>query len=146
LYAIKESGALSLRIPHEGPVHNHSHDQDSDTLATHWFDTLVFCEVNEKRTSDECKLVEDLEFIVGGVKVDEVAQITNAAAYLNKNICVNVVIPKEAVVHVKSLDGGDEGTESMEKVELSIDVSVKRPDISRAKGSCSISHVIWQSH
>lgn len=146
LYGIKESGTLSLRIPHEGPVHNHAHDQDSDTLATHWFDTIVFCEVNEKRTSEECKFVQDLEFIVGGVKADEVVQITNAAAYLKKNICVNVVIPKAAVVQFKTLDEGDGSTQSMDKVELSIDVSVKREDVSRAKGSCSISHVIWQSH
>lgn len=146
MYGIPESGKLSLRIPHEGRSHDHPHDHEADLLASHWFDTLVLCEVNEKRTADECKLVQDLDFIVGGSKVDKVFQITNAAAYLKKDICINIVIPNDAVVKVTSNDEGNGSSPLIEQVELNIDISVKRLDVSREKGSCSISHVIWQSH
>ena len=142
LYGIPESGTLRLSLPHERPVHNHPHDQDSDMLARHWFDTLVFCEVNEKRGKDECTPEKDMAFVVGGVK-SKAVQITNAAAYLKKSICINVDIPVDARVMVK--DTGDEGTENA-IVELTVDVSVSNKSINRKNGACSISHVVWQSH
>ena len=142
LYGIPESGTLHLSLPHERPVHNHRHDQDSDMLARHWFDTLVFCEVNEKRGKDECTPEKDMTFVVGGVK-SKAVQITNAAAYLKKSICINVDIPVDARVMVK--DTGDEGTENV-IVELTVDVSVSNKSVNRKNGACSISHVVWQSH
>lgn len=142
LYGIPESGTLRLSLPHERPVHNHPHDQDSDMLAMHWFDTLVFCEVNEKRGKDECTPQNDMAFVVGGVK-SKAVQITNAAAYLKKSICINVNIPVDARVTVK--DTGDEGTENV-IVELTVDVSVSNKSVNRKNGACSISHVVWQSH
>jgi hypothetical protein len=138
LYGIPESGTLRLSLPHEGPNHDHSHDQDSDMLAKHWFDTLVFCEVNEKRGEKECTPEKDMTFIVGGIKSDSVVQISNAASYLKKSICINVGIPSDARVTVK--DNGEP------IVELSVDVSVSRKSVTRADGACSISHVVWQSH
>lgn len=143
LYGIPESGVLSLSLPHEGPVHNHSHDQESDMLARHWFDTLVFCEVNEKRGPKECKPENDMTFMVGGVKSESVVQVTNAAAYLKKSICINVEIPADARVKVKS--SGDEGHNNV-VVELPVDVSITNRMVSRVDGACSISHVVWQSH
>jgi hypothetical protein len=134
-YGIPQSGTLRLSIPHEAPLHDHSHDDNSDVLATHWFDTLVFCEVNEKRGDKECKPERDMTFIVGGVKSDSVVQITNAAAYLKKLICINVGIPSDATVTIKN-----------EVVHLAIDVYVSNSNVSRENGPCSISHVVWQSH
>lgn len=142
LYGIPESGNLSLSLPHEGPIHDHSHDEESDKmLATHWFDTLVICEVNEKRGKKECTPEKDMEFIVGGVKSDSVVQITNAASYLKKSICINVGIPSDAIATMKDL-----GSDGEDKVELSVDISVSRKSVNRADGACSISHVVWQSH
>ncbi len=66
------------------------------------------------------------------------AQISNAASYLKKSICINVGIPSDARVTVK--DNGEP------IVELSVDVSVSRKSVTRADGACSISHVVWQSH
>ena len=143
LYGIPESGTLRLSLPHERPVHNHPHDSDADMLATHWFDTLVFCEVNEKRGKDECIPEKDMTFVVGNVKSESVVQITNAAAYLKKSICLNVHIPKDARVTVKN--PGDEGDEIL-IVELIVDVSVSNKNVTRNNGACSISHVVWQSH
>lgn len=136
LYGIPESGTLSLSLPHEGPMHDHDHDAATDKLANHWFDTIVFCEVNEKRGDEECKPETDMTFIVGGVKSNNVAQITNAASYLKKSICINVGIPDDAKITLK-----DNAVP-----ELSVDVSVSRESVSRTKGACSISHIVWQSH
>jgi hypothetical protein len=144
IYGIPQSGTLRLAIPHEGPIHNHIHDQDSDMLASHWFDTLVICEVNEKRGKDECKPETDMTFIVGGVESKSVVQITNAAAYLKKSICINVGIPEDAVINLKSANG--DVHEKNEVVELTIDVFVSNPNVTRDNGACSISHVVWQSH
>jgi hypothetical protein len=84
-----------------------------------------------------------MTFIVGNVKSESVVQITNAAAYLKKSICLNVNIPEDARVTVK--DPGDEGGEDV-IVELTVDVSVSNKGVTRKNGACSISHVVWQSH
>lgn len=145
IYGIPQSGTLRLAIPHEGPIHDHFHDKDSDMLASHWFDTLVFCEVNEKRGDRECKPETDMTFIVGGVESKSVVQITNAAAYLKKLICINVVIPEDATITHRNANGGmHEGDEDV--VELTIDVLVSNSKVTRENGACSISHVVWQSH
>jgi len=146
LYGIPGSGTLQLELPHEGPDHGHKHSKDTDMLASHWFDTLVFCEVNEKRSVDECKPDKDITYTVGGVEAD-VVQITSAAAYLNKSICVNVSIPKDAQVSLKEEDGAEENElADHEKVYLKVDVAVTGEKVTRKDGACSISHIIWQSH
>jgi hypothetical protein len=137
LYGIPESGPLKLSLPHDGPAHNHEngHEHESDTKARHWFDALVFCEVNEKRGANECQTEKDLTFIVGGVKSSSVTKITSAASYLKKDICVNVEIPKDAII-----------SEIDEKIELGVEVSITGKHVNRKDGACSISHVVWQSH
>ncbi len=149
LYAIPESGTLKLSLPYEGPTHKHKHDHDSDMKAPHWFEALVFCEVNEKRTDQECKTEEDLTFIVGGVKSPSVTKITSVASYLKKAICVNVEIPKDAVV-TKVNTSGEEDTGLLapesDTVQLSIEITVTGKHVNRRDGACSISHAVWQSH
>ena len=146
LYGIPGSGTLQLELPHEGPNHGHKHSKDTDMLASHWFDTLVFCEVNEKRGDNECKPDKDITYTVGGVEAD-VVQITSAAAYLNKSLCVNVSIPKDARVSLKEEDGAEENQlADHEKVYLKVDVTVTGEKVTRKDGACSISHIVWQSH
>lgn len=141
LYAIPESGTLKLEIPHEGPSHDFKDQIESDKKAPRWFDSLVFCEVNEKRGPRECKTEEDLTFIVGGVKSPSVTKITSAASYLKKEICVNVKIPEDAIVTEVGENDKTKG-----KVKLSVDVTVTGKHVNRKDGACSISHVVWQSH
>lgn len=142
LYGIPESGTLKLSLPYEGSVHGHEHDLESDMKASHWFEALVFCEVNEKRGAKECNTEEDLTFIVGGVKSSSVTKITSVASYLKKNICVNVEIPKDAIV---SKDTGLLHPKH-DTVELSVEISVTGEHVTRKDGACSISHVVWQSN
>ena len=149
LYGIPESGTLKLSLPFEGSVHDHKHNLKSNMKASHWFEALVFCEVNEKRGPKECKTEEDLTFIVGGVKSSSVTKITSVASYLKKNICINVEIPKDAVVS-KVVNSDEEDTGLLppkhDTVELSIEVSVTGKHVTRKNGACSISQVIWQSY
>ena len=85
--------------------------EEDHNRADHWFDTLVICEVNEKRGPKECNLAEDVIYRVGGAEVvgvrtagktgtgkkaATVTRITSAASYLKKNVCVNVGIPEDA--------------------------------------------------
>lgn len=149
LYGIPGSGTLKFSLPHEGPIHDHKHDHEADINAPHWFDTLVFCEVNEKRGPKECQTEEDLTFIVGGIKSPSVTKITSAASYLKKEICVNVEIPKDAMVtKVDRIDEGDAGSVVADhnSVTLTVDVTVTGQHVNRIDGACSISHVVWQSH
>ena len=136
LYGIPESGALSLALPHEGPEHtDHDHKHPSNIKANHWFESLVLCEVNEKRGDKECKPETDLSFTVGGVQ-SSATQISSAASYLNKPVCISVNIPQDA-----SISEGKDGS-----ILLSVDVVVRNKHVNRSDGACSISHVIWQSH
>lgn len=136
LYGIPESGALRLTLPHEGPRHtDHDHNHSSDMIANHWFESLVFCEVNEKRGDKECKPETDLAFTVGGVE-SSATQINSAASYLKKPVCISVNIPEDA-----SISEGENGG-----IQLRVDVVVSNKNVNRSDGACSISHVIWQSH
>mmetsp|Transcript_8065 Transcript_8065/g.9305 ORF Transcript_8065/g.9305 Transcript_8065/m.9305 type:complete len:712 (+) Transcript_8065:60-2195(+) len=148
LYGIPESGTLKLSLPHEGPVHTHKHEHDSDMNAGHWFETLVLCEVNEKRGDNECKMDEDLKIVVGGIEVAKISKITSAANYLKKAICNNVEIPKEAKVKAILLEEEDTGllAPTDDKVALEVEITVTGKHVTRDNGACSISHVVWQTH
>jgi len=146
LYGVPESGTLSLWLPYEGPPHDHSHDDDLE--ADHWFDSLVVCEVNEKRGDDECKMESDLRFVVGGVESGNVTKITSTASYLKKDVCVNVEIPKEAkVTRRKDSIKPEDTAEGHDNGEgLAVDITVIGKAVTRSGGACSISHVVWEQH
>ena len=127
----------------------------SSNRANSWFETLVFCEVNEKRGPKECQMVSDLDFTVGGVSASSV-QITNAASYLKKHICINVNIPSEALITKRrNVESSGSNTKKVpeeirnggneDDVGLIVDVIVQSNSVTRDNGACSISHVIWQS-
>eukprot|EP00535_Pseudo-nitzschia_heimii_P008865 CAMPEP_0197187674 /NCGR_PEP_ID=MMETSP1423-20130617/16319_1 /TAXON_ID=476441 /ORGANISM="Pseudo-nitzschia heimii, Strain UNC1101" /LENGTH=647 /DNA_ID=CAMNT_0042639315 /DNA_START=33 /DNA_END=1973 /DNA_ORIENTATION=+ len=156
LYGIPESGKLRLWLPFEGPSHDH-HDHDgADTNARHWFDDFILCEANDKRDEKACKLDQDLELIVGGVDVaaDNVHPLKGAAEYLKRPTCVNVGVPKDAVVtplgDLRTPEGKllsqDEkakfGTYGDEALGMVVDITSK-PIVTRTNGACCLSHIIW---
>jgi len=158
LYGIKESGTLRLWLPHPNSTSTHDSIPNGKHIsgdATNWFETLVFCEVNEKRGDKECKMTSDMSFIVGGVPSVSVVQITDAASYLSKHICVNVKIPQNAKIterkDVEPIGNGSDGRMApMDEAEhknvgLTVDVAVISDTVTRNNGACSISHVVWQS-
>jgi hypothetical protein len=137
LYGIPNSGTLKLWLPFEG-FDKKSKKPDENASASEYFNAVVLCEVNEKRGDNECKMISDLTFRLGGSLVPEgdVSQVGDVASYLKKNICIRVNIPADAKVSFKH-GGTDFG--------LSLEVTVLGSGVSRQYGACSISHVIWEN-
>jgi CheY-like chemotaxis protein len=162
MYGIPESGPLRLWLPLEGESANskHEHEHTDDMGAKHWFDDLVVCEANEKRPDAACHLDSDLEYTVGGVVVESTSMIAGAGEYLKRKTCVNVGVPANAQVtklgDVKAVDGSAISTETRirlagsgepedDRVGLILDIKV-RNKVSRDKGACCLSHIVWEQH
>jgi hypothetical protein len=161
LYGIPESGPLRLWLPmeHPGPHDKHSND-DQTTNAKHWFDEIIICEANEKRGKAACKLDQDIEYIVGGVKVETTNMIIGAGEYLKRKTCAHVGVPVASKVtrfkDLTSHDGTPLTAETRRRligssdyddnqVGLVLDVFAK-PNVSRKNGACCLSHVVWEQH
>lgn len=158
LYGIPESGKLRLWLPFEGPSHDdHDHDDRNDIQAKHWFDDLIICEANEKRDDNACKLDRDLDIVVGGIPVEAIHPIKGAGEYLKRTTCVNVGVPKDATMtklgNVRATDGRPLSIEDKSKfgsgkddaIGLVVDITAKS-SVTRAKGACCLSHIVWEQH
>lgn len=159
LYGIPASGALELFLPHEDistTLITTGDISSSDMLVADYFQSLVLCEVNEKRTKQECNLETDVTYQIGGVTSNSVHRLkeNGVAQYLKKPLCVHVGIPSSAKVSFDSklaykkgrqpemtMDGND-GAASLFGLLLSIRVTGK---VTREDGACSISHVVWEN-
>lgn len=157
MYGIPASGVARFWLPFEGPSHDdHSHST-GDVDAKHWFDDLIFCEANEKRPDEACKLHQDMNIVVGGIEVASIHEVRGAAEYLKRKTCVNVGIPTGAKItklgQVTTTDGqplsrrdkdrlggGDDS-----RVGIVVDVSAK-PQVTLTGGACCLSHIVWEMH
>lgn len=139
LYGIPSSGTLNFWLPYEGHDDDKGETRPSDVnaSASEYFNSVILCEVNEKRGDNECNLVSDLDIRLGGAAVLEgdMSQITEVASYLKKNICIRLGIPADA--RILKNGKSDFG--------LSLEVAVSGAGVSRENGACSISHVIWEN-
>jgi hypothetical protein len=156
LYGVPESGKLRLWLPFDGPSHDHHSHDHSDNDANHWFDDLIICEANEKRNDDACKLDRDLDIVVGGVPVTSIHPIKGAGEYLKRTTCANVGVPEGAIVttlgNVQNTEGRLLSDEEKLKfgvkddaLGLVVDITVKST-VTRSKGACCLSHVVWEQH
>jgi len=139
LYGIPSSGTLNFWLPYEGHDNDagETHPPDENASASEYFNSVILCEVNEKRGDEECKMVSDLMLRLGGAAVSEgdVSQVTEVASYLKKNICIRLGVPADA--RISKNGKSDFG--------LSLEVAVSGAKVSRENGACSISHVIWEN-
>jgi len=153
LYGIPESGTLRLWLS--------SNDNVFGEEARDFFDSLVICEANENREKGACQLNEDMQYIVGGERVapKDVSYIAGAGEYLKRKTCVSVGIPDNAKItrlgNVETI-GGDllsdkdkrrlgGSVETDDEMGLLVDITAG-PRVSREKGACCVSHVIWEKH
>jgi len=149
LYGISESGSVRFWLPYEG---DKTVSGEATAAAQNYFDTIVVCEVNEKRGNKECKMDADVQFTVGGIESKETKKIQSIASYLKKEICVQIPVPERAVItkrkDVKESDSGLSGNISSEgnadDIGIFLDAEVTNSAVSRADGACSISHVVWE--
>jgi hypothetical protein len=152
MYGIPDSGKLRLWLPYEGKKTG----SVESTEANVWYDDIVICEANEKRSDKACNLDRDLEIVVGGVPVTNILPVKGAAEYLKRKTCVNVAIPENAMVTtlggVRSTDGLPLSAEDKEKfgrddmdIGLVVDFTAKST-VTRQDGACCLSHIIWEQH
>ncbi|GKY95703.1 hypothetical protein MPSEU_000531100 [Mayamaea pseudoterrestris] len=154
LYGVPESGPLRMWLPSERTV---QHDL-SDNNAQNWFDTIVICEANEKRPDDACHLNADMNYTVGGVSLSSTAMVAGAGEYLKRKTCFHVGVPIGAEItllkDVTSADGKTLTPDQRdhlgkglndEHVGVIVDIVAKTP-VTRKKGACCISHVVWEHH
>ena len=164
LYGIPDSGTLKLWLPVEDDRHDGNHEEGEEA-APHWFDELIVCEANEKRPDGACHLDTDVEYTVGGVRVESPQMVSGAAEYLKRKTCVHVGIPEGArITRLGDLHGGttDESSEvvlsaeakqrlsrggALRDTHVGLVVELKaREKVERAQGACCVSHVVWAQH
>ncbi|KAG7362303.1 hypothetical protein IV203_025969 [Nitzschia inconspicua] len=157
LYGTAESGKLRLWLPFEGPSHEDHDHNDNDVQAKHWFDDLIICEANEKRDDKACKLDRDMDIVVGGVHIESAHPIKGAGEYLKRTTCINVGVPTDATMttlgDVRGTDGRPLSAEDKAKfgsgkddaTGLIVDITAKA-SVTRAKGACCLSHIVWEQH
>lgn len=160
LYGIPESGPLRMWLPVVEAMDSSSTlpARRKDLAAKDWSGELIICEANEKRKSGACRLDRDIEYTVGGVPVTTAHMIAGAAEYLKRQTCVHVGVPDGAVVthlsEVQSTDGGALTAEARRRLigkdgfkddhlGLIVDLQAKA-NVSRDKGACCVSHVVWE--
>jgi hypothetical protein len=136
LYGAPESGPLELFLPYEGPPH----DNDVASDAQRWFDGLIICEANDKRSKQACQLDRDVEYTVGGIEVSNVVMVNGAGEYLKRKTCVNVGVPAGAQISRQKADG-----DAQESIGLSVRITAKSP-VTRKDGACCLSHIVWEQH
>lgn len=187
LYGVPESGTLRLWLPIESPhilrhhghhgVHDHFGDDGKleleDLLASHWLDSLVLCEANEKRSAEACRLDHDLHLTVGGVDVppSSIVHVHGAGEYLKRPTCVHVTIPETSQMtpldQVRQTTNNaplDDGTE--QRLQIGFPTITEKDDndrptsplmglvvdvraasrVTRSGGACCLSHVVWEMH
>ena len=169
LYGIPSSGTLRLWLPIEsskghGSIETNREDGNAAQLATNYYSEFIICEANEKRKDGACRLDTDMEYIVGGSATKLTPTLIHGAGeYLKRPTCVHVGIPEDAVVTVlndvrpinpknnldtgsilRRLAGGDTSPKyDLNQIGLVIDIRAKE-NVSRGKGACCISHVVWE--
>ena len=153
LYGVPDSGKLKLWLPYEGP----KKQKQQPDAASHWFDDLILCEANEKRSGEACQLDRDLQITVGSARVSEkeVQMIDGAGAYLNRKTCLHVPIPSSAKVtrlgDVRKNDGSALSEEDKKRLSGGVDVGLEvvleaSSSVTRSNGACCVSHIVWENH
>ena len=149
LYGIPESGPVKFWLPYEGDKTLMS---SGATDAKNYFDTIVVCEVNEKRGDKECQTESDIKFTVGSTPSADTKKIKSIASYLKKEICVQIPVPEGAqITKRKDVEVSDSGLHgnianegNADDVGLFLEAEIINKAVSRADGACSISHVVWE--
>jgi hypothetical protein len=161
-YGIYTSGRMELVVPYEAAA-TAARPNVGDS-ASDWFQSLIICQVNEKRDSGACNGAEDLGYAVGGVNVTNATMMGDAGSkFLGKKICAHITIPKDATFTSRRLLEEQRRREEEQKlgenqiaailenespladqIGLRVEVFVTNQHIVHLNQACSVSHVIWE--
>jgi len=139
-------------------------------LATDWFQSIVVCEVNERREPSACQTGNDVTFRVGKINATDVTMLSNPGTlYLGKKICTYIDIPKDATLtsrqsmlleedptatrktktlfdekRIRASAATAAAAHTAQFVGLSLELTVHNHLIIARDKACSVSHVIWE--
>ena len=143
-FGAQPSGKLSMFIPYEFGSYIKRKKELDEKAPNEVFKTIVICEVNERA---ECKMENDVSFVLGGIPVNATTVQANGASYNGKKLCVSLNIPKEAT-WAKRMKPNEKGGllrhTTTEEKGLSLHMTVTNNLLFWKNGPCSISHVIWE--
>jgi len=125
-YGTPQSHSLTLFLPIEEKL-------TSTKIASHYFKNVVLCQVNEKRTDQECHLDQNLKIHANHIPLQTTLLQFPGSLYLGKPLCIHASIPEEVLIAYHEKKPG-----------LFLDVFVEGDNVSVQNGACSISHVIWE--
>ena len=145
-YGIYESPPIQLLLPYEGSVKQQKELQ-IDTAAKDWFESIVLCQVNEKRGETACNFGFDLGVRVGGANATMELMKDMGTLYLGKPVCAKIKIPENAKLtsHNVLAGAGSEAAIQTDQVGVLVEVAVTNPHINHVDQACSISHVVWET-
>jgi hypothetical protein len=161
-YGIYTSGRMKFLVPYEAAA-TAAHPKVGE-VAIDWFQSLIICQVNEKRDSGICNGAEDLGYAVGGVNATNITMMGDAGTlFLGKKICAAITIPKDATFTSRRMLEGQQRREEEQKlgenqiaaipeneppladqIGLLVEVFVTNQHIVHVNQACSVSHVIWE--
>lgn len=161
-YGIYTSGRMKLLVPYEAAA-TAAHPKVGDA-AGEWFQSLIICQVNEKRDAGVCNGAEDLGYAVGDVNATNVIMLGDSGTlFLGKKICAAIPIPKDATFTSRRLLEEQQRREEEHKlgenqivaipenespladeIALLVEVFVTNQHIVHLNQACSVSHVIWE--
>jgi hypothetical protein len=144
-YGIYESPKMTLLVPYETIATTTTSVPRIGDAAFDWFESLVLCQVNEKRDSTACNFGFDVGVLIGGANATDTAVLMKDAGtlFLGQPVCLQVPIPKEAALtshnQLAASKNGDD-----DQVGVLVEIYVTNPHIVHVSQACSISHVVWE--
>ena len=153
-YGLYSSHVLQFHLPYEGGGPEQPAVGDK---ARDWFQSVVLCQVNEKRdVVGACKPENDLALSIGGVNVTDATMIDAAGSlYLGHKLCLYARVPDGAVISTREelknalpqknqviLPDEEKQDETIPGLEVGVWVS--NMDVNKREQACSVSHVVWE--
>ena len=158
-YGIFESPAMQVLVPYlalpDGVINDETPGPMVGQPASDWFESIVVCQVHEKRDDPTaCNMGSDVGFVVGGTNVTTSKTMKDTGTlYLGKPVCIKIAIPSTATLTshntllATSYSNPEERQrllDDMDHVGVLLTIQVTNPHIARINQACSVSHLVWE--
>ena len=157
-YGIFESPAMQVLVPYlplpGGVIDDETPGPVVGQPAADWFESIVVCQVHEKRDDPTaCNMGSDVGFVVGGINATSIKTMKDTGTlYLGKPVCTKIAVPPTAPLtsHNTLLAASYANPDArqrlldMDQVGVLMTVQVTNPHIARVNQACSVSHIVWE--
>jgi hypothetical protein len=143
-YGIYESPKMTLLVPYEAKTTTATSAPQIGDAASDWFESLVLCQVNEKRDATACNFGSDVGVLIGGVNATDTAVLMKDAGtlFLGQPVCLQVPMPPQAILTSHNQLAASKNDD--DEVGVLVEIYVTNPHIVHVNQACSISHVVWE--